>query len=254
MQFETLRFTADGDIGLLTLERPGVLNAMDIPMARELETLSEDLRYRPSVRAVIITGAGRAFCAGGDLSSVRQPRETMEAHSLKITQHLHRAILNLSLMDLPVIAAVNGVAAGAGFALACACDAIVAVRSATFMAAYTLAGLSPDLGMTHFLPRHVGLAAAKALILTNRRLSADEAERLGIATQIVEAEALIPAARELCALALQGSAAAIGATKRLLAESFSTDLARQLAAESLSLARLSATEDAYARCRRFIGI
>jgi 2-(1,2-epoxy-1,2-dihydrophenyl)acetyl-CoA isomerase len=252
MQFQTLRFTADGDLGLLTLARPEVLNAMDIPMARELETLSENLRHRPSVRALIVTGEGRAFCAGGDLSSFRQPRETMEAHSLQITQHLHRAILNLSLMDLPVIAAVNGAAAGAGFALACACDAIVAARSATFMAAYTLAGLSPDLGLTHFLPRQIGLAAAKALILTNRRLSAEEAAQLGLVAQVVEGDALIPAAKELCRLALKGSAAAIGATKRLLSDSFATALESQLAAESISLASLSASEDAYARCRRFI--
>jgi len=252
MQFETLQFTADGDLGILTLKRPEVLNAMDIPMARELETLSENLRQRPSVRALIVTGEGRAFCAGGDLSSFRQPRETMEAHSLEITKHLHRAILNLSLMDLPVIAAVNGAAAGAGFALACACDAIVAAKTASFMAAYTLAGLSPDLGLTHFLPRHVGLAVAKALILTNRRLSAEEAARLGVVTQVVESGALLSAAKELCTSALKGGAAAIGATKRLLSESFSTDLEQQLAAESRSLARLSATEDAYARCRRFI--
>jgi 2-(1,2-epoxy-1,2-dihydrophenyl)acetyl-CoA isomerase len=188
MPFETLQFTADGDIGLLTLARPDVLNAMDVPMARELETLSESLRDRPSVRAVIVTGLGRAFCAGGDLSSFRRPRETMEAHSLEITKHLHRVILNLSLMDLPVVAAVNGAAAGAGFALACACDAIVAVKSATFLAAYTLAGLSPDLGLTHFLPRHIGLAAAKALILTNRRLSAEDAAQLGLVTQVVEGD------------------------------------------------------------------
>jgi len=112
----------------------------------------------------------------------------MEAHSLEITKHLHRVILNLSLMDLPVVAAVNGAAAGAGFALACACDAIVAVKSATFLAAYTLAGLSPDLGLTHFLPRHIGLAAAKALILTNRRLSAEDAAQLGLVTQVVEGD------------------------------------------------------------------
>jgi 2-(1,2-epoxy-1,2-dihydrophenyl)acetyl-CoA isomerase len=252
MQFQTLRFEADGDIGVLTLERPEVLNAMDIPMARELETLSEDLLHRPSVRAVIVTGAGRAFCAGGDLSSFRQPRETMEAHSLEITKHLHRAIFNLSLVNLPVVAAVNGAAAGAGFALACACDAIVAAKSASFMAAYTLAGLSPDLGLTHFLPRQIGLAAAKALILTNRRLSAEEAAQLGLVTQVVASEALIPAAKELCTLALKGSAAAIGATKKLLSDSFSTGLEQQLAAESISLARLSGTEEAYARCRRFV--
>src|ERR1700677_1831737 len=128
MQFQTLRFTVEGDLGVLTLNRPAVLNAMDIPMAGELETLAENLRQRPNVGALVITGEGRAFCAGGDLSSFRQPRETMEAHSLEITKHLHRAILNLSLMELPVIAAVNGAAAGAGFALACACDAIVADR------------------------------------------------------------------------------------------------------------------------------
>jgi 2-(1,2-epoxy-1,2-dihydrophenyl)acetyl-CoA isomerase len=120
------------------------------------------------------------------------------------------------------------------------------------MAAYTLAGLSPDLGLTHFLPRQIGLAAAKTLILTNRRLSAEEAAQLGLVAQVVEGNTLIPAAKELCGLALKGSAAAIGVTKRLLSDSFATTLESQLAAESISLASLSATEDAYARCRRFI--
>src|ERR1700676_3653715 len=117
MNFETLDFQADGDIGVLTLRRPEVLNAIDLPMARELEGLSAELRRRPPIRALVITGAGRAFCAGGDLTSFAQPREQMEAHSLEITARLHAAIVNFSRMDLPTVAAVNGVAAGAGFAL-----------------------------------------------------------------------------------------------------------------------------------------
>jgi 2-(1,2-epoxy-1,2-dihydrophenyl)acetyl-CoA isomerase len=141
MEFKTLDFSVDGDIGVLTLRRPDVLNAFDIPMARELDALATELCLRPSARAVIITGEGRGFCAGGDLGSFRQPLAQMEAHSLEITGHLHAAISNFSRMDIPTVAAVNGVAAGAGFALVCACDMAVAARSAVFLAAYTLAGL-----------------------------------------------------------------------------------------------------------------
>jgi 2-(1,2-epoxy-1,2-dihydrophenyl)acetyl-CoA isomerase len=252
MNFETLDFQTDGDIGVLTLRRPEVLNAIDIPMACELEDLSAELRRRPPIRALVITGAGRAFCAGGDLTSFRQPREQMEAHSLEITGHLHAAIVNFSRMDLPTVAAVNGVAAGAGFALVCACDLAVAAGSATFMAAYTLAGLSPDLGLTYFLPRLVGLSAAKTIILTNRRIQATEAERLGVVSQVVSDAETVLAAKAMCALVLKGSSAAIGATKRLLIDSHVTSLEPQLQAESESLAALSASEEAYERCRRFV--
>jgi 2-(1,2-epoxy-1,2-dihydrophenyl)acetyl-CoA isomerase len=252
MSFETLNFEIDGDIGVLTLCRPKVLNAIDIPMARELECLSADLRRRPPVRALVITGAGRAFCAGGDLSSFRQPREQMEAHSLQITGHLHAAIVNFSRMDVPTVAAVNGVAAGAGFALVCACDLAVASTSATFMAAYTLAGLSPDLGLTHFLPRLVGLSAAKSIILTNRRVQATEAERLGIVSQVVSDAEMVVAAKAICSLVLQGSSAAIGATKRLLIDTHVASLEHQLQSESELLAALSSSEAAHERCRRFV--
>jgi 2-(1,2-epoxy-1,2-dihydrophenyl)acetyl-CoA isomerase len=253
MNFETLGLQTDGDIGVLTLCRPEVLNAIDIPMARELERLSIELRQRPRIRALVITGAGRAFCAGGDLGSFRRPRGEMQAHSLEITRYLHAAIVNFSRMDLPTVAAVNGVAAGAGFALVCACDLAVAANSATFIAAYTLAGLSPDLGLTHFLPRLVGLSAAKSIILTNRRIQAAEAERLGIVSQVAsDAETVVVDAKEMCSLVLKGSSAAIGATKRLLGDSHAAGLEDQLQAESESLAALSASEDTYQRCRRFV--
>jgi 2-(1,2-epoxy-1,2-dihydrophenyl)acetyl-CoA isomerase len=251
MVFETLDFSVDGDVGVLTLRRPEVLNAIDLPMSRELAVLASELRCRASVRALIITGAGRAFCAGGDLTSYRQPREQMEAHSLEITGNLHAAIVNFSRMDIPTVAAVNGIAVGAGFALVCACDVAVAARSAAFMAAYTEAGLSPDLGLTHFLPRLVGLSAARSIILTNRRIPALEAENLGLVSQIVPDGETISAAKAICGLMLKGSAAAIGATKRLLADSQAASLEHQLHAESEYLATLSATEEAYTRCRRF---
>ena len=251
MGYQTLGFETQDGIGILTLNRPDVLNAFDIPMAREIESLSADLRYRPTVRAVVITGAGRAFSAGGDLGSFKQPREKMKEHSLEITGRLHAAIVNFARMDLPVIAAVNGVAAGAGFALVCACDAAIAENSATFMAAYTLAGLSPDLGLTHFLPRIVGLSTAKILLLTNQKIKATEAESLGIVAQVVPHGETVAAAKTMCAQILKGSAAGIGATKRLLSESYSSSLEQQLQHESETLADLSATEEVYQRCQRF---
>jgi 2-(1,2-epoxy-1,2-dihydrophenyl)acetyl-CoA isomerase len=251
VDFEMLEFESADDVGVLTLRRPQVLNAIDIPMARELAAFSTELRCRPHVRALVIVGAGRAFCAGGDLSSYRQPREQMQAHSLEITAHLHTAIINFSRMDVPIVAAVNGVAAGAGFALVCACDLAVAARSATFMAAYTAAGLSPDLGLTHSLPRIVGLSEAKSIILTNRRIEAAEAANLGLVCQVVPDDEVLSAAKAMCGRMLTGSLAAIGATKRLLSDGYTASLEHQLQSESEYLAVLSATEEAYERCRRF---
>ena len=244
-------FEAAGPIGVATLNRPAVLNALDIPLARELVALTRELRQRPAVRALIVTGAGRAFCAGGDLGSFRLPREQMQAQSLEITGLLHAAIVDLARMDLPVVAAVNGVAAGAGLALACACDLAVASQSASFLAAYTLAGLSPDLGLSHTLPRLIGRSAARSLILGNRRIGAAEACSLGLVTEVVPEGETVAAARALCARILEGSAAAIAATKRLLADDETRTLEEQLAAERESLAALSASEEAYARCARF---
>ena len=252
MEFKTLDFSVDGDIGVLTLRRPDVLNAFDIPMARELDALATELCLRPSARALIITGEGRGFCAGGDLGSFRQPLAQMEAHSLEITGHLHAAISNFSRMDIPTVAAVNGVAAGAGFALVCACDMAVAARSATFLAAYTLAGLSPDLGLTHFLPRLVGLSVAKAILLTNRKIPAEEALRIGLVHEVVPDGESLAAARSSCELMLKGSSAAMGVTKRLLLEGRTAALGHQLASERTALATLSATQEAYDRCRRFV--
>jgi 2-(1,2-epoxy-1,2-dihydrophenyl)acetyl-CoA isomerase len=252
MKLEWLVFESEQEIAVLTLKRPEVLNALSIPLARELEALVGRLVTDSTLRGLVITGAGRAFCAGGDLASFRQPREEMRDHSLTITHHLHAVIEQLARMPVPVVAAVNGVAAGAGFSLACACDLIVASRSASFIAAYTLAGLSPDLGLTYTLPRLVGLAKARSLILTNTRLSAEDAERMGIVTQLVPDGEVLSAARTLCAKVLEGSGPAIAASKRLLENSSAATLAQQLQAERQSLAELSAGEEAYERCRRFV--
>lgn len=252
MDLQFLDFAIDADIGVVTLQRPETLNALDIPLARELQAVCAEVCSRPRVRALIITGAGRGFCAGGDLSAFRQPREEMKAHSLTITGHLHDAIVNLTRMDVPCVAAVNGVAAGAGFALVCACDLAVAGSSATFMAAYTLAGLSPDLGLTYFLPRLVGVGAARSLILTNRRIAAAEALGLGLVSRVVPDGEAVLAAKAACREILKGSSAAIAATKRLLADADLRGLEQQLEAERQSLAALSASDEAYERCRRFV--
>lgn len=250
--FTTLDFAAEGDIGVLTLKRPEVLNALDIAMARELRRFSESMRAASPVRALIITGAGRAFSAGGDLSSVKLGLEGREARSLDITAELHAALVNFARMDTPVIAAVNGIAAGAGFALACACDIIIASNAAKFMAAYTLAGLCPDLGLTYSLPRLVGVGVAKHLVLTNRMLLPPEAKTIGLVADVVADDQLLPTAKALCAEILKGSSAAIGVTKRLFDDSQSATFEEQLARESKNLATLSATEDSFQRCLKFV--
>ncbi|MBL8628457.1 MAG: enoyl-CoA hydratase/isomerase family protein [Rhodospirillaceae bacterium] len=252
MSFTNLDFAVDGEIGVLTLKRPDVLNALDIATARELRFFSETMRNTSPVRALIVTGAGRAFSAGGDLSSVKLGLDGREARSLEITSELHAVMLNFARMDAPVIAAVNGIAAGAGFALACACDIIIAASSAKFMAAYTLAGLCPDLGLTYTLPRLVGAGVAKSLILTNRMVLAPEAKIMGLVADVVADDQLLPTAKGIGAEILKGSSAAIGVTKQLLETSHSATFEAQLARESKSLAALSATDESFQRCLKFV--
>jgi len=251
MRFEKITFETDGDIGVLTLNRPEVLNAFDIPMAREIRMLSGEQRARPTVKALVITGAGRAFCAGGDLGSVRLGQEGMKDRSLEITGLLHAAIADFMRMDMPVIAAVNGAAAGAGLALVAACDMAVGAASSKYLAAYTMAGLSPDLGLSYTLPRLIGMNAAKALLLTNRTVLAPEAKALGIIADVAPDGETVAAAKKLCADILRGTSAAIGVTKRLLVDSFDAGLEKHLQAESEELATLSATDESFARCLKF---
>lgn len=244
MAYETLRFEIRDRVARITLERPDRFNAMNLEMSRELMSLAIECGENPEIRAVLLTGAGKAFCAGGDLPSFRATGDGLARHVKEMTTYLHAAISRFAWMAPPLVVAVNGVAAGAGFSLALAADLAVAAQSARFTMAYTRAGLSPDGSSSYYLPRLVGLRRAMELSLTNRQLSAEEALDWGIVNRVVADEACLEQAEALAVELAGGATRAYGAVKKLLAMSFGDSLEGQLERETRSIAEMAHTADA----------
>jgi 2-(1,2-epoxy-1,2-dihydrophenyl)acetyl-CoA isomerase len=213
---ETIGFEVADGVARLRLARPEAGNAVTGAMAREIMDAVGRCDHDPAVRAVLLTGEGRRFCVGGDLRAFTAHGTALPGHLREVTTYLHAAVSRLARLEVPVVAAVQGAAAGAGLSLACAADLVVAGESARFRTAYLAIGLTPDGGLSYSLPRLVGPRRALELLLTNRIFSAAEAREWGIATEVVpdadvaaRAEAL---ARDLAA----GPTAAMGAAKRLV--------------------------------------
>jgi 2-(1,2-epoxy-1,2-dihydrophenyl)acetyl-CoA isomerase len=237
MEYETLRYEVAAGVAKITLNRPEVYNALNLAMARELDDAMRRCDDDASVRAVLLTGSGKAFCAGGDLKSFAAEDEHIGVHVKDVTTALHDAISRMARMNAPVIAAVNGVAAGGGMALAIACDVMVAAESARFTMAYTRVGLTPDGSSTYYLPRLVGLRRALDLTLTNRVLSATEAEAWGIAAYVVPDTELLPKAGDLARTLAAGATSTLGGAKRLLHGGWTESLETQMARESYRVAQ-----------------
>jgi len=233
----------EGGLARLTLNRPDSLNAIDRPLAEALMDAAVRCASDPAVRAVLLTGAGKAFCVGGDLKSFHATGDGIGAH-LKITTHyLHAACSTLARMDAPLVVAVQGAAAGAGFSLALLGDLVYVGESSVFTMAYTAAGLSPDGGSTFLLPRVVGLRRAQELTLTNRRLSGAEAAAWGIATACV-GDADLAATAEATALKLaDGATRSLGRARRLLVDSFDTAFEVQMEREGSNIAAAGGEPD-----------
>ncbi len=242
--YETLRFEAADGVARIMLDRPDAANAFTPGMCRDLFDAAVACDERDDVRAVLLTGAGKMFSAGGDLRFFKAQGDGLGTALRTMTADLHAAVATFARMDAPVVCAVNGMAAGAGFSLAASCDYVIAGASARFTLAYTAAGLSPDGSATWFLPRLVGLRRARELMLTNRMLSADEARDLGIVDRVVADDALAEEAATQAALFAAGPTKAFGATKRLLQETWANGLETQTDRESRSIAGLSRTGDA----------
>lgn len=242
MSYERLTFEVRDAIGQLTLNRPDAANAIDLPLARELVSVAERCEAG-DVRAVLVRGAGRMFCAGGDLGSFAAAGTGLPALIRELADTLHEALARFARMDAPLVAAVNGAAAGAGMSLVCMCDFALAGESAKFTMAYTAAGLSPDGSSTWFLPRSIGVRRAKELMLTNRRLSAAEAAEWGIVNRVVPDADLDAEASKLAATLAAGPTRAFGSVKRLLLSSANAGLEAQLAAETDGIAAMTGTAD-----------
>lgn len=241
--YDTIEFTRDGAIARIALNRPEAANGIDLAMAGELLQASLECRHDSGVRAVVLTGNGRMFCAGGDLNSFVANAARLQSHLKELTLLLHGAISNFARMRAPLIVAVNGAAAGAGFSLALCGDLVLAARSSKFTLAYTAIGVVPDGGASYFLPRVVGLRRAQELILSNRRLGAEEALEWGIATRIVDDAELSAAALTLAREIAAGPTHAYGTVKRLLLSTWGNTLEGQMDLEGTEIAAAAVTAD-----------
>ena len=205
----------EGGVATLTLNRPAVLNALNLALKSELAERIAELGRRRDVRAVVLTGSGRAFCSGGDIREMdagRTPADTRER-----LLALHRSIFTpLATLEKPVIAAVNGVAVGAGLSLALACDLVFAAERASFGAVFSRRGLVPDSSAAFHLVRFVGVARAKELAFSGRIVNAGEALQLGLVQRVIADAELLRETQAYAATLAQGATVALGLTKRLL--------------------------------------
>jgi 2-(1,2-epoxy-1,2-dihydrophenyl)acetyl-CoA isomerase len=232
MAHEFIRCEERDGVATVTLDRAAVLNSFNRPMARELQAVLDELAGKADVRALVLTGAGRAFCAGQDLAEVVPPDGSPGPEvSAVVAESYNPLVRRIAALEKPVVCAVNGVAAGAGANLALACDFVLAAKSASFIQSFVNIGLVPDSGGTFFLPRLVGLARAKALTLLGDRLTAEQALAYGLIYAVHEPESLLKESGALAARLAQMPTLALGLTKRALHASLDADLERQLELE-----------------------
>jgi 2-(1,2-epoxy-1,2-dihydrophenyl)acetyl-CoA isomerase len=243
MAYQHLTLERAAGVATLTLNRPDAYNALDLPLGRELFAASLELDEDPDVRCIVITGSGRAFCAGGDVKSFVDNLGRIGVHIKELTTYLHGAISRFCRSDKPVIMAVNGVAAGGGCSLALAGDLVIAAESAKFTLAYSKIAASPDGSSSYFLPRLVGLRRAMELYFTNRVLTAREAVEWGLITRTLPDAELKGAVDTLARELAQGPSRAFGIAKRLLHQSTWESLETQMELEAQGIAACGHTED-----------
>lgn len=231
-----LRLARDGAVATLTLNRPERGNAIDVAMAEALLAAVIEVANDAAVRAVVLTGTGAMFCAGGDVGAFVTAGNATPALIHRITAPLHAAIAKLAHMDKPLVTAINGAAAGAGLGLAILGDVAIAARSAKFAAAYDALGLTPDAGITWLLPRLVGLRQAQRLVLTGDRIDAAEALRIGLVGDLVDDEALAPRVHAAAARLADLSGPALRASRELLRDAFAAGFEAHLEREAQGIA------------------
>lgn len=248
--YEAIVFEVVGDgIAIVTLNRPQARNALDMRMRQELASVAEYLRTACSVRAVVLTGAGGSFCAGGDLQSIGEERTGPQ--SRRRVAELNNWCSKLAALEIPVVAAVDGPAFGGGFNLCLVADFILATPTARFSQVFARLGLIPDLSGLYLLPRMIGLQRAKELVFSARTVEADEARHLGIVYEIVPAEELLKRAVDLASRLAQASLPAFGLTKAILNRSFETDPRTLAELESMAQAIAMSTNEHHDAVSRF---
>lgn len=242
MSDNSIELQIENGTAWITLNRPEVFNSFNREMALLLQAQLDQCANDDNVRAIVITGNGRAFCAGQDLKEVTTP-ELNPGFKKILEEHYNPIISMIRTIEKPIIAAVNGVAAGAGANIALACDVVLASEHASFIQAFSKIGLIPDSAGTFFLPRLIGFQKASALMLLGDKVSAQEAERLGMVYKVFSSEEFIDETKKLAETMAQMPTKALGMTKRLLNASMANDLNAQLEMESKLQIEAAQSED-----------
>lgn len=227
----------------ITLNRPDSLNAFTVDMHAGLRKAFTEAKSNPEIRAVILTGAGRGFCAGQDLSERDPAKGEIVDLSVTLSTNYNPLLRLIKATEKPILCAVNGVAAGAGANLALACDIVFASDTAKFIQAFSKIGLIPDAGGTYTLTRHLGEARAKALAMTAMPLPAKKAEEWGLIWQCVEADKLMETTREMARTLAKGATLGIGKTKKVIQAASTNSLDQQLELEASVQGELGRSHD-----------
>lgn len=239
------RFEIEDGVGVLTFDRPATLNSLTFAIYGQLERLFVDLESDDRVRAVVLTGSGRGFCSGGNVEEIIAPLLDADiAQTLRFTRMTGAVVRNMRRLSKPIIAAVNGVAAGAGTALALACDLRVLADTATFAFLFTKVGLTgADMGAAWLLPKIVGAGRAAELLLLGDKIDAQECLRIGLANRVVAADRLHDEATQLARRLASGPGLALAMTKRLLTNEVNMDLDSAIEQEAQAQALLLRAHD-----------
>jgi len=255
MEFEKMTLEKHEGVVTLTLNNPESLNAMSTEMWKDLKRVTETVRDDDESKVMIMTGAGRAFCSGSDVKgrlAARLSGQKLENTQKELLEPTGYVAHLMRTLDIPIIAAINGTAAGAGLSLALLGDIRIASETARFSAVWVRVGLIGDLGATHLLPRIVGTSKALELLATGEMIDAREAERIGLVTRVVPPQELMPAAREMATRLANGPSVAIKLTKRAVYKGIQNDLLTQLDFESYAQNVCRNTEDYKEGVKAFI--
>ena len=239
--YETIIYEKRGGVALLTMNRPDIMNALEAAMAQELVSAIRSSAADDEIGSIVLTGTGKSFSSGGDLSRLMQGFELLEGR--RWLQEGYAQLMELANVKKPVIAAVNGYAVGAGFSLALLCDLIIAADTAKFGMAFIKVGLVPDCGALYFLPRLAGLQKAKELVFTGENIDAAEAHRIGIVNRVVPAAELLQEALKLGQQLAEGPAVALAQAKEILNASDGLSLEQVMELEIYAQSLCFQTED-----------